>query len=175
MAEQIYCSNCGEKLGVLKNKVYLINENGEEKNFCKKCYDDIPKEEKIKYQVAKKKSTTDKSVYVVGLAFGAAYNDGFKNQLNNDIKGYNLSFDKINKFAIENYNTHFWLCDNTFKSASIGLVKKEEKNRLLNDIASKNFNKNFENCDRKEKKIVKKELKLIIKTNLEKNKEKNLL
>ncbi len=172
------CSICNEKIGIGRQKLPLKNiRTGQEFLFCSKCYEGLPKEEKLGLEPMK---NVKGAGFLAGFAFGgifgaAGYSSEQNKSIMNPIKQFNLTLPEINTYSIRNYNKHFLFCDDTLKSGimySMGKMLQKEK---LNQLSKQHFLKDFDLLDRKEQKTVKKELKLILEENMKKNKHlKNL-
>jgi len=171
MAEYI-CSNCNKKIGIGREKLPLINQNGEEVLYCAKCYGSISKEEKLKLTTIKKKTGSSFNVgyAMFGLMGGLGYADAQNESIMKPIKQYNLTLDKIDYYSIMNFNKHFLLCNNDLKAGIMGQMGKELKKEKLNELAKQNHFQEFEMLDKRNQKAVKKELKNLLKENMEKNK-----
>jgi len=170
------CINCNEKIGVLGKKIFLTNTNGERLLYCSKCYDSIPKEEKLVLNPIDKKTGSRINVgYAFGLAGGAGYAAGQMEVIMKPIKQYNLTLDEINEYGIMNFNKHFLIADMNLRSAILYEIAKNRKKNKLDELAKNQYYNEFEVLDNRDKKIVKKEWKQYIKENMKKNKKnKNL-
>lgn len=176
MAEYI-CSMCNQKIGIGREKLLLENKNGEELLFCSKCYDSIPKEEKLRLAPTKKKVGSGFNVgYAIGgIVGGLGYADAQNESIMKPIKQYNLTLDKINTYAIMNHNRHFLLCNNDLKTGIMMKMGKDLKMEKLNEFAKQHYFSEYDVLDGRDQKAVKKELKIFLKENMKRNKHlKNL-
>jgi hypothetical protein len=178
------CSSCHKKVGFGKGKLEFIDEQGDEITLCGKCYNEIPKEEKLKLIVTSKKPFEINTGYITGgliggvlggAAGGMGYKDGAKSAQDKIWKQYDLSFDEINKYSILNFNRHFLICSNDFRGKILVQMSNELKQKKQDEIARKIYCKNFNECERKEKREIKKEFKKMLKNNFEKNKDRGTL
>ena len=174
--EEQYCSICDKKVGILSGKFLLTNKNHEDIISCTKCYESLPKEEKIKLEPTMKKTGGFfNDDYTFGLAGGVGYSSSQNESIMNPIKQYNLDLDDIDKYSIMFFNKHFLLCDNSLKAAAMTKFGEELKKNKLDEIAKKQFLNEYDKLNRSDQKTVKKELKEFIKENMENNKHiKNL-
>jgi hypothetical protein len=170
------CINCNEKIGILGKKISLTKKSGEKLLYCSKCYDSIPKEEKLVLSPIDKKTGSGINVgYAFGLAGGAGYAAGQMEAIMKPIKQYNLTLNEINEYGIMNFNKHFLIADMSQKSAMLYEIGKNKKKNKLDELAKNQFNNEYEMLDNRDKKIVKKEWKRYIKENMKQNKRlKNL-
>lgn len=171
------CSVCGKELGLLREKFLLRNEKGEELVFCLKCYEAIPKEDKLKLTPVKPKKGSGFNVgYLIGgIAGGIGFSSAQNEIIMNPIRRYNLTLDEINRFFIMKINKHFLLCDHNTKAAFMAAFEKELKKKKLDEISQNKYGMNFDVLDRRSKRDVKKEFKKYIKDNMKRNKHlKNL-
>jgi hypothetical protein len=174
--EEQNCSICDKKIGMVSGKFLLTNENNEDIISCSKCYDSLPKEEKIKLEPTMRKTG---GFFNDGYAFGLAGSVGYASSQNESImipiKQYNLALDDIDKYSIMFFNRHFLLCDNSLKAAAMTKYGEELKKNKLDEIAKKQFFNEYDKLNRSDQKAVKKEWKQFIKENMKKNKHiKNL-
>jgi len=169
---------CNEKIGFGREKLPLKNnETGQQFLFCSKCYQALSKEEKLKLDPMKNiKGAGILTGFAIGGIFGAAgWSDSQNTSIMTPIKQFNLTLKEINTYSIMNFNKHFLFCDDTLKSGVMGNMGKKLKQKKLNELAKQHYSKEFEYLDRKEQKLIKKELKLFLKENMKKNKKlKNL-
>jgi len=170
MAEKI-CSSCSKKIGIGREKLPLINAEGNELLFCSKCYDSIPKSEKLKMTTLKKKTKGEFNVgYAFGLIGGLAYSDTQNEMIMKPIKRYNLTLRQVNNYAIMNYNKHFLLCDNTLKSGIMSQMGKVLKTEKLDELSRRQYSIGYNELDRKKQKPIIKVWKQEIKLNTKNNK-----
>ena len=172
----VFPAATNKKIGIVREKLPLINQNGEELLYCAKCYDSIPKEEKLKLTSIKKKTGSEFNVgYAFGLMGGLGYADSQNESIMKPIKQYNLTLDRIDYYSIMNFNRHFLLCGNDLKAGIMGKMGKVLKTEKLNELAKQHHFQEFEMLDKRDQKAVKKELKVILKKNMKSNKHlKNL-
>ena len=166
------CNKCHNKISYGKQKFQFINEEGDEITLCSKCYDIETKEKKLKLIPTSKKPMSFNSGWMFGIAGGMGAKDQQRATVDNTWKKYNLTLEEINEYAIINFNKHFLICDNNTKAIIMSKMGSELKQKKLNEIAKTIHNKDFKGCERKERKLVKKELKMVLNENLAKNKDK---
>lgn len=171
--EKNICIKCDRKSG--KSKLDFFDEYGDEIILCYKCYNDISKEEKLKLIVNSGKPFEINPGYMFGFIGGASYKNSQKKGIDKVWKQYDLSLDEINKYAIMKFNKHFLICTNELRGSILAQMHKEFKLEKLDQISIKKFNKNYYELDGKEKRIVKKNFKNMLKNNYEKNKDRGTL
>jgi len=169
------CINCHKKVNIVSQKLQFIDGELNEITLCSKCYDNMPKEEKLKLMPTSKKPIGFNPVWMAGLVGGVAGRDVQRGKVDETWKKYDIGLEEINEFAIMNFNRHFLICDNSLKAGIMARMGKELKKDKLNEIAGRLYNKDFESCEGKERRIVKKELKKILKENFKKNKDRGTL
>ena len=175
MTENI-CINCNEKIGVLSKKIYLNNSKDEKLLYCSKCYESIPKEEKLLLSPFDKTMRKDGNIMsLLGSGFADGYRSSQEDLIMKTIKIYNLTYDEINRFGIINFNKHFLLADMGVKTKMLFEMDRKLKKEKLDEMSKNQYNNDFDNLENREKKVIKKEFKKLIKENLKKNKKnKNL-
>ncbi|PNX47137.1 MAG: hypothetical protein BV456_11380 [Thermoplasmata archaeon M8B2D] len=175
MPENI-CMSCNEKIGVLGKKIYLNNLKDEKLLYCSKCYDSLPKEEKLLLSPFDKTMRKDGNIMsLLGSGFADGYRSSQEDSIMKSIKKYNLTYDEINRFGIMNFNKHFLLADMGMKTKILFEMDRKLQKEKLDEMSINRYNNEFENLENREKKVIKKEFKKLIKENLKNNKKnKNL-
>lgn len=158
--DEYICSKCFKN--IFKEKISLVDKMGRELLFCEKCYNEITKEDKLELMIPKNLKI---NVFLDGYAYQKE--DASVMPL---IWIYNLSLKEINKFSITNYNRHFLLCNVYMSVKIVQDMAKQLEDKKRNEIAKQYFFKEYELLDKKEKKLVKKELGALLMGNAKRNK-----
>jgi len=165
------CSICEGGIGFFDQKIELYDKNKKKNVYCKKCYDSIPKKEKLKLSPFKK---IDNNILNMGLVFGIVGGLSYKSAVNDailkPIKQYNLTLTEINNYFIMNFNIHFFLCKMDAIKYFITKMGKQLKKDKRNEIAKELFQNEYDLLERKKQKMVKKELGIRINNNFKNNK-----
>ena len=172
------CSVCNKRIWFRKTHTRFFNENKELVIICKKCYKKLPSKEKIKLSVVLPLYygmmcyTTKNSWMSMRQGFVNSSFNKMKKTIDEIYDKYDLTTKDVNKFSIENFNKHFFMCGPYLKVDIMKKMSKDLEIQRLNEISQKKLLKDYNKCNRQEKKQVKKELKTILTQNLEKNKDR---
>ena len=112
---------------------------------------------------------------VLGSGFAEGYSTSQDEAIMKTIKRYNLTYDEINMFSINDFNKHFLLADMRLKTKILFEMDRKLKNEKIEELAKNKYYNEFENLQNRDKKVIKKEFKQLMKDNFKKNKKnKNL-
>lgn len=112
---------------------------------------------------------------LVGSGFADGYRSTQEEGIMKTIKRYNLTYDEINRFSINDFNKHFLLSDMALKTKILFEMDRKLKKEKMNELAKNKYYSEFDNLENRDKKVIKKEFKQLMKENLKKNKKnKNL-